>query len=243
MTKILSADVIPNGWLSLQVTPTPGAMSYLVTVDGDDHIAFPVVDLGFNVITGSVFLPKVTQVSGTVTVTVTPLDGDADPIGDESAPFISEWRVYSPERNIRQIVADSIANAAIMYDGLPVWVHFDRMGRPATLPDRVGRVGHAVEIGVTYMSSESPFADSDYTDTNITVPVRIFAKGDNPEAGQAAVDVAYLVRGNLTETLPLMNYGVSTWDWSGSQPEQLRDAWACEMTMTMTRISSQGVCS
>lgn len=242
-TSILDAKILPNAWLSLQVkVQGPPPTRFGVEVNGVFHAVSLVPEIGFEQFAGAFFLPRITQVRETSTVIAYPIDADLEPIGLPSAPVTVSPAVYAPETNLRQMVADSIDSAEIAYNGEQVWVARDRMGRAVTLSGALGRRGPIVEVGVTYMSSEEPFANSTDTDTDIVVPVKVIVKGDNVDRGQDAVDIAYFVRGELTERLQVLGYGITSWRWSGGSPEPLQAAYAVSMQMTLTRFSDQGVC-
>lgn len=238
---ILLAEVIPNRWLSLQARASGSPDAFRVRIDGDP-VDVPIdTELGFEKMSGVYYLPRVAQITEEATVTVSPMSGGVE-IGPESDPVVVALFYHSPETNVRQMVADCVTAAELSYRGEVAWVNRDRTGRPRTLSGNVGKSGPVVEVGVSFMSGEDPFANSTDTDTDMTVPVRVMVKGDNPDKAQEAVDIAYMIRGALTDLLQLEGYGITLWRWSGTAPVQAYNGWVVEMKMTLTRFAEQGFC-
>lgn len=243
MTEIVKAAVLPNGWLSVQVSHTGATPdAFRVSIDGADTVVPVEAETGFEAFGGHYYLPRIAQVTDGATITATALDGAGEDIGAESAPVVATVKIYSPERMLRHLVADCLTAAEIEFEEHVAWVHRDRMGWPTVIDGRVGKPGALIEVGVVYMSGDDTFADSTQSDTQMTVPVRVMVKGDKPDRGQDAVDLAYRVREYLAVGFDSGGFGIVGWQWSGSEPEQVQNGWVVSMQMSLTRISVRGVC-
>lgn len=255
-TEIIEAVVLPTGYLSLAVRVTgytgdPITGFQVTANDGLDtytEIVTVATVAGYDATSGVHFLPRVFWLSNNndnYIVTAQPMAGVA--LVDLVSAGLLVWPgpFAAPEIVIRQLIADKLTNSPIPlnYDAAePMWVYSDRMGRPRIATRLSGKPGAAVEVGVPYMTAEDPFENSTDTDTQITVPMRVMIKGDNPDRGEDAVNAAYLVRGVLSEGLGMNGYGICKWTWSGGGPEQEgAGLLIVSMQMTLTRVSD-GFC-
>lgn len=242
---ITGVHILPTLSLTLEIQPTTGSAEYYdisVTVD-DSEEPEEFNGMVFEVSNEKYYISGIGAFKrgSELKIVATPSDGEALPeIIMDCEPETSR------AATVRQRIYEMLLDADIHFQGNPVYILGDIIGRPKSISEDVpigtGQVG--VEVGVAYPTSE----DEEYTDVvtqNITVPIRMYVLADEVDEAEWLVAVADRVRAAVSgQNWGLTDFGVLnlSWSWSGTGPQKTQDDRLIylESSFSVSTISERG---
>jgi hypothetical protein len=217
MSTITTHVITPTLDLSLEVTPQSGTITgYDVVLTPDGGSPVTVENVPFTAHGGKHYLQRCAEINvrtGDFSVTVAAVIGGVTQTASAAYPFTVAVQTSRPA-TARQRIFELIQAAGITYGGESLNVHGDVWGRPRVLRDMkpTGYRGPVCDVGVAHATGETNDTDVLAIQT-VSLPVRVWAKGDDADEMENAVNIAEAVRAKVY-ALSLTDMGLSDLGWS-----------------------------